>query len=125
MNAITVKETDFKVGDILMGTGGYNRTYTEWYKIVRTTKCKVFMVELPISYETEYGPNTFGSHCMPVIDDKVDETCPYYFGSFGSDKEVSGIVRKYRDGEPYVKLPGTYGMTLRHWNGKPGWVNCD
>ena len=125
MKAIRVKDTDFKVGDVLVGTGGYNMTYTKWYKIVRTTDCKVFLDEYPVSYPTKYGPNTPGDICMPVIDGKVDERCPFYFGRMGEESNVSGTIRQYRDGEHYIKLKGTYGMCLRHWDGKPGWVNCD
>ena len=119
-----VKDSSFKVGDILVGTGGYNMTYTKWYKVTRVTKCKVFVDEFPISYQTEYGPNTPGSYCMPVIDGIVDESCPYYFGSRGIESNVGGLVYESERAE-YVKLPGTYGMLLSHWTGKPGWVNCD
>ena len=125
MTQIQVKDSGFNVGDVVVGVGGYNMTYTEWYKIVRVTKCKVFLKEYPVSYATPYGPNTPGSHCMPEIDGVVDESCPYYFGSRElSDKEVSGIIRQW-NGKHYIKLPGTYGMSLNHWDGRPGWVNCD
>ena len=120
-----VNESTFKVGDILVGTGGYNRTYTKWYKVVRTTACKVIVDELPVSYPTKYGPNTPGDICMPVLDGHVDPSCPYYFGDFGLDVSVGGLVYETKYGPDYVKLPGDYGMHLHHWDGKPGWVNCD
>lgn len=124
MKAIRVKDTDFKVGDVLVGTGGYNMTYTKWYKIVRVTDCKVILNEYPISYQTEYGPNTPGSFCMPVIDGVVDESCPYYFGARGIESNVKAGIEEWNN-KHYVKLPGRYGMSLSHWNGSPGWVNCD
>lgn len=119
-----VNESAFKVGDILVGTGGYNRTYTKWYKVVRTTACKVIVDELPVSYPTEYGSNTPGDICMPVLDGRVDPSCPYCFRDCGLDVNVGGLVYESKYGE-YVKLPGDYGMHLHHWDGKPGWVNCD
>lgn len=119
-----VNESTFKTGDILVGTGGYNCTYTKWYKVVRTTACKVIVDELPVSYPTKYGPNTPGDICMPVIDGCVDSSCPYYFGARGLESNVGGLVYGTEFGD-FVKLPGTYGMHLHHWNGKPGWVNCD
>lgn len=120
---IDVKDSDFKVGDILVGSNHWGHTYTVWYKIVRTTKCKVVLTELPVSYETAYGPNTTGSECMPVIDGIVDSSCPHYFGNRGLEHSVSAFVRESSYGK-YVKLPGDYGIHLHHWDGKPGWVNC-
>lgn len=121
---INVDGSGFKVGDVLVGTSYWGRTTTRWYKVVRTTKCKVVVSELPTSYQTAYGPNTPGSYCMPVMDGIVDKSCPYYFGDRGLESDVMAIVRQSQYGN-YVKLPGTYGMCLYHWDGKPGWVNCD
>ena len=113
----------FKTGDILVATWGYNRTITSWYKVIRTTRCKVIMHQLPVSYPTRYMSNTPGDYCMPVIDGKVDPAYP--FVGYKSDEEVRGTSSQFRDGKPYVKLPGRYGQVLYHWDGKPGWVNCD
>lgn len=124
MQRIKVSESSFKVGDILVGTGGYNRTYTKWYKIVRASKSKVVVSELPVSYPTRYGSNTPGDICMPVIDGRVDPSCPYTFGTCGLDKDVSCFIYGGKYGQ-YAKTPGTYGMLLSLWDGKPGWVNCD
>ena len=117
------KTHNFKTGDILVSTWGYNRTITTWYKVIRTTKCKVVMHELPTSYPTVYRSNTPGDSCMPVIDGNVDPAYPYV--GFIPSGEVSGTVKINYRGEEYVKLPGKYGNILYHWDGKPGWVNCD
>lgn len=119
-----VSESNFKVGDVLVGTTGYNRTITKWYKITKVTKSKVTVDELPVSYPTQYGSNTPGDICMPVIDGQVDPKCPFYFGDYGLDKDVSCFVydSPYQE---FVKTPGDYGIRLRQWDGAPGWVNCD
>lgn len=121
----TNKTTDhsFKEGDILVSTWGYNRTVTTWYKVVRTTKCKVIVHELPTSYPTGYMSNTPGDYCMPVIDGKVDPAYPYV--GYEPEEEETGTAKRFSDGKEYVKLPGRYGHILYHWDGKPGWVNCD
>lgn len=123
-NKIETKDSVFKVGDILVGTGGYNMTYTKWYKVKRMTKHKVVLDELPVSYPTKYGPNTPGDICMPVIDGVLYESCPYYFGARGLDVDTSGFVWR-SERKDYVKLPGDYGMLLSLWDGQPGWVNFD
>lgn len=120
---IEVKDSGIKVGDILVGTSGWNRTITTWYKVVRTTKCKVVLDELPTSYPTEYGSNTPGSICMPVVDGVIDKSCPFVF-NYRTEKGVSAFVYKTGYGIK-VKLPGDYGASLHPWDGAPGWVNCD
>lgn len=113
---------NFKAGDILVSTWGYNRTITTWYKVIRTTRCKVFMEELPTAYPTPYMSNTPGDFCMPVVDGQIPQGYP--FVGYTPDGVVSGRAGNFGDRE-YVRLPGRYGQFLYRWGGGPGWVNSD
>ena len=67
---ITVKESGFKVGDILVGQTHMYRTITYWYEIIRVTEKRLELRELPVAYPTAYRSNTPGDHCMPVLNVK-------------------------------------------------------
>lgn len=64
----TVKESGFKIGDILVGTTHWYRTATYWYQVIGVTEKQVKLKELNICYPTEYMSNTPGSECMPVLE---------------------------------------------------------
>lgn len=132
---ITVKESGFKVGDILVGQTHMYRTITYWYEIIRVTEKRLELRELPVAYPTAYRSNTPGDYCMPVLNIKRNWFIPNgypYTDNLKEHEPVKGKAIRYtldtKKGEStsiYVSLFGNYTPLLSLWDGAPGWVNCD
>lgn len=150
----TVKESGFKIGDILVGKTYMYRTQTYWYRVVGMTEKQLKLKELNVSYPTKYMSNTPGDECMPVMeywrqgDDKpgmkkrymLFEGFPYWPGPrdkgvFKASIQRTRTIETFPGSEKEVKndweyeavlIGDRYGPhTLELWNGEPGWVNCD
>ena len=143
----TVKESGFKVGDILSGRTFMYRTVTYWYEIVGMTDKQLKLKQLNICYPTECMDYTPGSECMPVMEfvneklsirdyfpaagfpywSKIEEgviykaTIDLVITTEEFEDETKEISREYE-----AKILGDrYAPSLDLWDGKPGWVNCD
>ena len=139
----TVKESGFKVGDILVGTTHWYRTATYWYQVIGMTEKQLKLKQLNICYPTEYMSNTPGSECMPVLEFVNEKLGIHdYFPSAGFPywmKLKEGVTfkasidlvitledDKVKEKEYEARLIGDrYVPTLSLWDGRPGWVNCD
>lgn len=151
----TVKESGFKVGDILVGKSHWYRTVTYWYEIIGVTKKQVKLKKLNTCYPTKYMDNTPGDQCMPVLEyvnEKLNiknyfpaEGFSYWFktrndtvyrGSISKLKRIerywnnddgSDVVDKIVEETYEVSIigEGRYYPDFSLWDGKPGWVNCD
>ena len=143
---ITVKESGFKVGDILSGTTHMYRTVTYWFEIISVTEKRMKLRKLSVSYPTKFMSNTPGDQCMPIIVCKnmryIAEGFPYY-PAYRDDEIITASVYKertvnnrYKDGKWTVESKGewkyhakpvgdSFYPTLSMWDGMPGWVNMD
>ena len=149
----TVKESGFKIGDILVGTSHWYRTTTYWYQVIGMTDKQLKLKKLNVCYPTGYMSNTPGSECMPVlefINEKKNirhyfpaEGFPYWMKMKegmtykGTISKVNRIEKWHGDGgvvankvvestyEVRILGKGKYYPTFELWDGKPGWVNCD
>ena len=151
----TVKESGFKIGDILVGTSHWYRTATYWYQVIGMTDKQLKLKKLNVCYPTQYMSNTPGDQCMPVLEFvnekknirqyfpaagypywvKVNEGATYK-GSISKLKRIerfwtkddgSDAVDKVVEETYEVSIIGEdkYYPTFELWDGKPGWVNCD
>lgn len=144
----TVKDSGFKVGDILWGQTHMYRTVTYWYEIVKTTTKQLTLRRLNVSYPTAYCSNTPGSQCYPVLEVRendpeyiIDKRFPYHgnlidWGIFkASISRMRSVEIPYDTREPEVYgewkyiadiIGDHYTPSLSLWDGEtPGWVNCD
>lgn len=144
----TVKESGFKVGDILVGTSHWYRTITYWYEVIGVTEKQLKLKQLNVCYPTEYMSNTPGDQCMPVLE-FVNEKLGIrnYFPAAGfpywmkhnegvtykasisllitmEELEGKNIIRD-KEYEATILGEGDYYPNFSLWDGKPGWVNCD
>lgn len=143
----TVKESGFKVGDILVGNTYVYRNVTYWYQIIGMTDKQLKLKRLNVCYPTKYMSNTPGDECMPVLE-FVNEKLGIrdYFPAAGFPywmKMKEGIIYKAsidlvitteefmdrtdeirREYEAHI-IGDRYAPTLDLWDGRPGWVNCD
>ena len=149
----TVKESGFKIGDILVGTSHWYRTATYWYQVIGMTEKQLKLKKLNVCYPTQYMSNTPGDQCMPVLEFvnekknirqyfpaagfpywiKVNEGTTYK-GSISKvnriekwDGDNGIVVNKIVESTYEVRIlgEGKYYPTFELWDGKPGWVNCD
>lgn len=143
------KDTDFKIGDIVVGSTHWYRTMTFWYKIIDIAPKTITLEKLPTSYPTQYMSNTPGDECVPVLKYGngyyVNPRFPYWINE--GDAEIVKAnpykIRRYelhhlKNGKTKKVIPkdskwefrldirgDKYAPALSHWDGKPGWVNCD
>ena len=143
----TVKESGFKVGDILVGTSHWYRTTTYWYEVIGVTDKQLKLKELNVCYPTEYMSNTPGSECMPVLE-FINEKLgirdyfpaagfPYWMKTkegttYKASIDLVITTEKFTDRTDEIRreyeakiLGDRYAPSLDLWDGKPGWVNCD
>lgn len=95
---------DYKIGDILHGSWGYDQTQCEYYQVVETTKKSVKIRE--ICQERVPGSEGFMCESRLPIKDK-----------FSNDKI---LTRRVRPGG-YVSLHRS--CSLSRWSGNPGYCS--
>lgn len=146
-NNKTVKESGFKIGDIIVGTTHWYRTETYWYEIIGMTEKQLKLKQLNVCYPTEYMSNTSGSQCMPVLEfvnEKLGirkyfpaDGFPYWnkynegvtfkasISLFITTEETKGKMSiKNKEYKATIIGEGEDYPRFSLWDGKPGWVNC-
>lgn len=143
----TVRESGFKIGDILVGTSHWYRTTTYWYQVIGMTNKQLKLKQLNVCYPTQYMSNTSGSECMPVLE-FVNEKLGIrdYFPAEGfshwikikegmtykasidlvitTEEFTDRIDEVEREYEVHI-IGDRDAPILELWDGKPGWVNCN
>jgi hypothetical protein len=92
-----------KVNDILYTSGGYEQTNVNFYKVVRRTKASIELMQIG---KSETGKTECNGHWVEVM----------------PNENVSShnvFMRRYKDGQTYVKVHNYYGGMAYLWNGKP------
>ena len=126
--------TNYKVGDILVGSTHMYRTKPYWYQVVKVTKKQLTLKRMQESYSTKYMDNTPGDYCMPVFKIGNEHILtlgyPYWIGPRDTELVIANVERYKWEGEEewstYAKRRGDrYAPLLSLWDGKPQWVNCD
>ncbi len=98
---------NFKSGDIVSNSWGYDQTNVDWYIVTRTTKAYVWLRPINSTLETSesIGPMSghcapaMGPDCKPVIAEKGEETKHAAHGEHINFKHGSGS--KYTGGTLY------------------------
>lgn len=102
---------ELRVGDILTGTWGYNRTITEWFIIKRKTAKRVVVHKLTRRMGGQPGDGMGGWTTCPDLPPKEDP----------KDKDIQGMVRA---GNNWITI-SDYPKSLYVWDGRYGWENMD
>lgn len=102
---------ELRVGDILTGTWGYNRTITEWFVIKRKTAKRVVVHKLTRRMGGQPGDGMGGWTTCPDLPPKEDP----------KDKDIQGMVRA---GNNWITI-SDYPKSLYVWDGRYGWENMD
>lgn len=143
----TVKESGFKIGDILVGQSHWYRTTTYWYQVIGMTDKQLKLKQLNVCYPTQYMSNTPGDECMPVLEFVNEKkNIRQYFPAAGfpywikvnegttykasidlviTTEEFKNEIKEVRREYEAKILGDRYAPSLDLWDGKPGWVNCD
>ena len=92
-----------KVNDIIYTSGGYEQTNVNFYKVLRRTKASIEL--MPIG-KSETGKTECNGHWVEVVPN----------ANVSSNRL---FMRRYKDGDTYVKIHNQYGGVGYLWDGKP------
>lgn len=92
-----------KLNDIIYTSGGYEQTNVNFYKVVRRTKASV---ELMAIGKSETGKTECDGHWIEVMPNE----------SVSSNRL---FMRRYKDGDTYVRVHNQYGGNGYLWDGQP------
>lgn len=130
MKALNLKDTDYKVGDIIVGTTYWGCTTPHFFKIVGMKGKKTLLVQsLPCAYDSKYGSNSPYYECVPDEYDPNGRFVHFEFALRWADRHPPEEARvyTYHGDDTFVKVgKGKYGTILcDRWDGTPRSGNCD
>lgn len=100
----------FKAGDIITNSWGYDQTNVDWYRVVKTSSCYVWLQPISGATDLHEGAGPMSGYSTPYID------------TTGADPAKWGFADKKSPVERHKASGGN--VTMRHgigskWDGKP------